>query len=67
MKAYRSKEPFGQARPLRMSWNNERERPLCGAKRETRLLGSGSLLRASDSLMARRFSLLWRLGNSVGK
>jgi hypothetical protein len=32
-----------------------------------RLSRSDSLLCVSDSLIARKFSLLWRLGNSVGK
>ena len=36
-------------------------------KRETQLFGSDSLLPASDSLIANKFSLFRRLGNSVGK
>ena len=36
-------------------------------KRETQLFGSDSLLPASGSLIANKFSLFRRLGNSVGK
>jgi hypothetical protein len=42
-------------------------RKSCGAKQRVPLLGWGSLLPASGSLIARKFSLFRRLGNSIGK
>ena len=53
-------------------WNlpaqvTHREKVVLAPKRETQLFGSDSLLPASGSLIANKFSLFRRLGNSVGK